>query len=100
MNHILEEIKAERRSQIEKWGEQDHSPIEWMAILTEEVGEASKEAVDHHFLNEIKALDSGRVVNEVQTNRLRAYRKELIQVAAVAVSMIESLERNELEYEK
>lgn len=79
MKEILEEIKQERQRQIEKWGVQRHSPIEWCAILGEEVGEVNREALEHHFTKfyEPKTLDN--------------YRKELIQVAAVCVSMIESL---------
>jgi NTP pyrophosphatase (non-canonical NTP hydrolase) len=46
---ILAEIREERRRQDAKWGEQNHSPIEWCAILTEEVGEVSKEALELHF---------------------------------------------------
>jgi NTP pyrophosphatase (non-canonical NTP hydrolase) len=83
MNSILEEIKSERQKQDVKWGEQNHNPIEWIAILTEEVGEASKAALEAHFRDPSQIVD---------------YRKELIQVAAVAVAMIESLDRNNPSY--
>ena len=94
MKNIYSEIKQERKLQNKKWGEQNHQPIEWIGILTEEVGEASKEAVDHHFKNSFK--DGGEIFpcsDLIQTQRLRAYRKEVIQVAAVAVHMVESLDR-------
>ena len=42
---ILAEIVAERQKQDAKWGEQNHNPIEWSAILTEECGEVAKEAL-------------------------------------------------------
>jgi hypothetical protein len=58
-----------------------------MAILTEEVGEASKEALEHHWAGTHYPVDHERL------DRLRT---ELVQVAAVAVAMIESLDRNEL----
>jgi hypothetical protein len=58
-----------------------------MAILAEEVGEAAKEALEHHWAGKHYPPDPERL------NRLRA---ELVQVAAVAVAMIESLDRNEL----
>ena len=77
---ILDEILNERNRQDKKWGVQNHKPIEWVAILTEEVGEVAKEALDHHFKNREMTLDN--------------YRTELIQVAAVAISMIESLDRS------
>lgn len=83
MESIFEEIKRERKAQDAKWGEQDHKPIEWVAILTEEVGEVSKEALENHFKECYRDVD-----------QLANYRKELVQVAAVAVAMIESLHRN------
>lgn len=95
---IYEEIQDERTRQNEKWGEQNHLPIEWIAILTEEVGEASKEALDHHFINGLGdsyGLDcSDKAKSIIQQERMKKYRKEIIQVAAVAVQMIECLDRN------
>jgi len=82
MSGILAEIAAERVRQNNKWGIQNHSPIEWIAILGEEFGEAAKEALENHF----KYAGNEGLAN---------YRKELIQVAAVAVQMIECLDRNE-----
>ena len=92
---IYKEIKQERKSQNEKWGEQNHQPIEWIAILTEEVGEASKEALDYRFKNLVKrGVDKYHPDPEDQQLRLSRYREEMIQVAAVAVQMIECLDRN------
>ena len=96
MESVFNEIKSERIRQNNKWGEQNHSPIEWLPILMEEVGEASKEAVDYHFKNPIKSED-GRYLTITQSHqerRINNYRKELIQVAAVVVQMIECLDRN------
>lgn len=84
MEAILAEIKAERLRQNEKWGEQNHHPVEWLAILSEETGEVAKEVVELTFSND---------ESEVKT-RLQNYRMELIQVAAVAVQMIECLDRS------
>lgn len=78
---IIQEILGEREKQDQKWGEQNHNPIEWCAILVEEVGEVSKAALETHFKYDGK-------------NDLSDYRKELIQVAAVALAMIECLDRN------
>jgi len=83
MEKIFKEIKEEREKQDIKWGEQNHKPIEWIAILTEEVGETSKAALEAHF--EKCFWDP---------KKLKEYREELIQVAAVSVAMLESLERN------
>ena len=84
---VLIHIEAERHSQDAKWGQQNHSPIEWMAILSEEMGEASKEALEYHWQGKHYPKDP---------ERLKRYRAELVQVAAVAVAAIESLDRNEL----
>ncbi|TWP23508.1 hypothetical protein ETU10_07230 [Apibacter muscae] len=84
MKNIFDEISQERNQQNKKWGEQNHNPIEWISILTEEVGEVAKEAVDAHFSQDF----------HIKTSCLDKYRKELIQVAAVVVAMAECLDRN------
>lgn len=80
------EVIDEMVNQVKKWNIQNHCPMHWLPILMEEVGEASKEALNHHFKN-------GNPSKELQDSRLRNYRKEMIQVAAVAMSMIISLDK-------
>lgn len=63
-------IEQERQRQDNKWGEQSHHPGMWMMILSEEVGEAAKAALEGN--------------NE-------QWQTELIQVAAVAVAALEAL---------
>lgn len=93
---VLEEVLIERIKQHSKWNEQNHQPIEWIAILTEEVGEAAKEAVDYHFKNPKGELNECNAnFSNLQKVRLANYRTELVQIAAVTVQMIESLDRNE-----
>ena len=70
---IIKFIIAERNRQDEKWGEQNHDVYKWLAILGEEVGEANKAALENDY-------------SELM--------QELIQIGAVTVAMIESLERN------
>jgi len=87
MNHydqtmILNEVFAEREKQDERWGEQNHEPIEWLGILGEEVGEVNKACIETYFHYEGSDSDYSE------------YRKELIQTAAVAVAMVECLDRN------
>lgn len=53
----------------------------WLGILAEEFGEAAKEINDYFF----------RPTSDAQRTRIR---EELVQTAAVAVAMIESLDRN------
>lgn len=90
---IAAEILAERKRQDEKWGEQNHSPVEWLAILGEEVGEATQNIVNAHFSKQHYQSIHYRI------QQLKDCRIELIQVAAVVISMIESLDRNELQEE-
>ena len=70
---IIKKIIAERNRQDVKWGEQNHDVYKWLAILGEEVGEANKAALED---------SKNDLINE------------LIQIGAVTVAMIESLERN------
>ncbi|WP_061215745.1 MazG-like family protein [Leptospira santarosai] len=79
---IFKEISEEREKQDLKFGSQNHHPVEWCMILGEEVGEVQKAALESYFRYEGKNHDYSE------------YRKELIQVAAVAISMIESYDRN------
>lgn len=99
MEYIFNSIRAERERQHNRWGEQNHNIAEWQGILMEEVVEAAKEAIDFHFKCPYKD-DTGEYQeisgdnDLVQKIRLLNYRNELIQVAAVAVQMIECLDRN------
>lgn len=73
----LRAIIQERERQDEKWGEQNHDDYRWLAILVEEVGELSQCALHDEF--------GGHAAGKL--------RQELIQVAAVAVSWLECLNR-------
>jgi hypothetical protein len=74
MDEILDMIRAERKRQDGKWGEQNHSPEYWIAILGEEFGEVCTEVL-------------GR-------NSLDVFLK-LLQTAAVSVAWMECLLRND-----
>ena len=70
---VMQRIRNERSRQEAKWGQQNHDPLLWLAILGEEVGEANKAAIEG---------EGGK------------YCKELVEVAAVAVAAVESYYRN------
>ena len=76
-DRAIQDIKAERQRQDAKWGEQNHEAPTWLMILGEEYGEACKAACNAGFDNADWA----------------EYRKELVQVAAVTVAMIEAYDR-------
>lgn len=80
---IFEEVQAEMDRQVDLFGEQNHLPVEWVAILGEEFGEVSKEALQDHFKKSYGYEGS-----------LDNYRVECIQVAAVAISMAKCYDRN------
>lgn len=88
---IYDEIEHERDEQDRTWGQQDHAPLTWLPILGEEYGELCEAAL---ALSAPHLHDpSGEYDLPVDHLRQR-YRKELVQVAAVAVAMIECLDRN------
>ena len=86
--NVLEEVQEERLNQNNKWGEQNHNPSIWLAILAEEFGEAAKEVCEYNAVDKNLGL--------LVYYRLNNMRKELIQTAAVAIQFVESLDRNEL----
>ena len=94
MDGILEDIAEERRSQNRKWGKQRHGFAVWLTILAEEVGELSKEILNHRWwkreaMEEYAQCRAGR---EVEASHLKLMRLEAVQVAAVAVAMIEHID--------
>ena len=76
MRSALEEVAEERRRQFVKWGDQDHDPAWWLAILTEEVGEFAQSILHDKFGGYAAGLARG----------------EIIQVAAVAVQILEMMD--------
>lgn len=77
MSKALDSVRAERFRQEAKWGDQKHSPREWLPILAEEFGEVAKEICDG-------SVGLG-------------YRRELTHLAAVATKMIECFDAGRLE---
>lgn len=77
MRRVMNEVVCERWRQDEKWGEQNHEPFTYLAILGEEYGEACQAALHARF-------------GGPEADGLRG---ELIQVAAVAMAMIECIDR-------
>lgn len=83
---VLEEVLEERHRQDQKWGEQNHDPETWLAILGEESGELATAILKNKF-------DGHTQFDQGDTREMNDPRKEAIQVAAVAVAMVESLDR-------
>lgn len=79
-------VDNERNRQDAKWGEQNHEPPVWAAILGEEFGEYCQAANETVFDNGPAERIKGGTENMI---------KELTHVAAVAVGAIECLMRAE-----
>ena len=73
-NVIFGDVIDELNRQQKKWGIQNHKVDWYYLILAEEVGEVAKGILEQESVSHI--------------------REELIQVAAVAIAMIDSLDRN------
>lgn len=81
---IFAAIKAERTRQDRKWGPvttRQHGLDRWMTILGEEYGEACRCVLEANPLEE-----------QLPGDWILKLRKELIQVAAVSVAMLEILD--------
>ena len=68
-------VRGERQHQLERWGEQSHSDLYWLAIHAEEHGEAAQAML---------ALDTSLLMQEV------------MQVTAVGLAWLEDLLRREM----
>ena len=87
MEKIIYEILDEIKHQHEKWGGQNHHPYEWIAILGEEFGEVCKAAYE---------AGTNGFKNKGNWNN---YRNEIMQVAALAIAMIENIDKEHYQNE-
>lgn len=72
VSRALELVAAERARQDEKWGVQNHTPLAWLGVAMEEMGEWAQATLQGH------SHDA---------------RCEAVQVAAVAVAFLEWYDR-------
>ena len=79
MKSIWHEIQAERERQREEWGgdyhDDQHGPMEWVAILTKHAGSAMP----------------GKLAHRVAS--IQRFRTQMVKVAAIAVAAVESIDR-------
>ena len=81
----LIDVVTERGRQDAKWGVQNHPAEWWLAILGEEFWELAQAILETHFDNGPSARKLGG---------RSAIRKEAVQCAAVAMALVECLDRN------
>jgi NTP pyrophosphatase (non-canonical NTP hydrolase) len=79
IDRAVSDVIAERVRQDQKWGEQNHAPFTYLTILMEEVGELAQAALQTKFGGKHGGLDH--------------MREEAIQTAAVALAIVECLDR-------
>lgn len=77
-----EPISDEDKRQLEKWGEQSHTPAEWLMFLTEEVGELAEAIAEFWF----------------RDGSLAEVEKEAIQIATLALKIAWMAKQKDKEY--
>lgn len=79
LSQSLLDVIEERIRQDKKWGEQNHNPYIYLAILVEEVGELAQAVLQTQFGGDKGGWDN--------------VRKEAIHTAAVSLALLECLDR-------
>ena len=82
----LGSVLAERERQDTKWGEQNHDPFTYLAVLTEEVGEFAQAALRFRFRDPREVTAGGAGLSD-------QLRTEAVHTAAVALAIVECLDR-------
>ena len=93
MDQIFTDIREERRKQDAKWGTKPHPMTRWSAILSEENGEFAEASLQFGE----KLTDRTRIkplLSQVDPKDvIENLRIEALHVAAVAVAIIEQIDR-------
>lgn len=95
---VLAEVRAERRRQYDKWGQQDHPSFGHdrdmaAAKLNERFGKAMVETAAAQGKLSFDAILTEELYEALATESEEKLRAELVQVAAVAVAWIEAIDR-------
>lgn len=75
LDTIMPLIHRENHAQIDKWGVQEHTAMEWYVILAEEAGELAKAMLEEHY--------------DLDHATPQAVVKEAIQTATLALKLAE-----------
>lgn len=95
---VLAEVRAERRAQYEKWGQQDRPslPVDFdisMAKLNERVAKSMVETASALGTLSFHDILFEEIHEAVASENEEDMRAELIQVAATAVAWVEAIDR-------
>jgi len=74
---LVDQVLIENQRQLDKWGVQERSAFEWLAFLTEEIGELAQAINDHEYNSDHPAGLKDHVA------------EESIQVATLALKIAE-----------
>ena len=74
VNSTLPRVKKERLRQLSKWGLQNHEPLFWLGVITEENGEIAKAMIE---------------------GDMEQAKKEAIECAACCIAFVQNLETGE-----
>lgn len=80
MSKALQDVLTERVCQDKKWGIQNHDMFLYLTILGEEFGETCQAALEARFSKD-------------REKALKDLREEAVQTAAVALAIVECLDR-------
>lgn len=87
----VDDILTERSSQDAQWGVQNHEPLAWQSILLEEVGELA------HVCTQANVPPAGAIDAYAALGFREMTKRELTQIAAVALAWLEAIYREETE---
>lgn len=80
---VVEDVIMERVRQDSLFGQQNHHPAYWLALLGKQQGQLGEAVVDREWAaDKVKAMDK--------------IRHEAVQMIAVGVAMVEAIDRGEL----
>src|SRR5687768_8043807 len=85
-NNAIADITAERRRQDEQWGVQNHHPAYWLAILGKQVGQLGSAILNREWAD----------WTESKRRADQKLRDEAVQIAAVALALIECIDAGEM----
>jgi hypothetical protein len=98
MENVFNDIRQHRREQDAKWGVQGHPMTRWAAILSEENGEFAEASLQFGpTLADRTHIAPLLAVPDPHNDLIGKLRTEALHVAAVAVAIIEQIDR-EVEY--
>jgi len=95
---ILADIREERREQDLKWGQQNHPwnlGYSWAALKTAARARTKVDNLSRKHLIDYAGILAEEFYETIEETDIHKARTELIQLAAVAVAAIESIDRNQ-----